>query len=170
MMIRITLKGNPGLTEEVMIMKLYLIIKTICEKILLLREEIAGLLVRLQGRFDANAPETTPARYNYRALQTGARRSTGSEVPASLAGCAHRAHLGLLRLREESIRSPHSPVPAPTGVGDALDFYLPAEKKTKSVWVLRTKVLTSDPFGYLLNAEHRGAMRAKRQIAAKQKG
>jgi hypothetical protein len=49
MMIRITLKGNPGPLEEVMIMKLYLITKTICEKIHSLREESAGLLVRSQG-------------------------------------------------------------------------------------------------------------------------
>ena len=134
-------------------MKLYLIMKTICEKILSLREEVAGLLVRSQGRFDANAPETTPARWNCRSLNTGARRSTGLEVPASLAGRAHRAHLGSLRLREESVRSPHSPVPAPTGVGDAPDFHIPAEKKTKSVWVLRTKVL--DIKTLRLSAEHR---------------
>lgn len=151
-------------------MKLRLMFKTICEKILLLREEIAGLLVRLQGRFDANAPETTPARYNCRALQIGARRSTKPRVPAPLAGCAHRAHLGLLWLREDSVLSPHSPLSTPTGTGDVLHFRLPADKKTKSVWVLRTKVLTSETFGHLPNAEHRGAMRDKRQIAAKQKG
>ena len=120
-------------------MRLRLMIKIICEKILLLREEIAGLLVRLQGRFDASAPETTPARWNWRAPNTGARRSTGLEVPAPLAGRALCAHLGSLWMREESTRSPHSPVPAPTGVGDALKSHLLAEKKTKSVWVLRTK-------------------------------
>ena len=134
-------------------MKLYLIIKTICEKIISLREEIARLLVRSQGRFDADAPETTPARWNCRSLQTGARRSTRLEVPASLAGCAHRAHLGLLWLREDSVLSPHSRVTAPTGVGDALYFHLPADKKTKSVVVLRTKVL--DITTFRLSAERR---------------
>lgn len=48
MTIRITLKGNPGPFEEVIKMKN--MIKIICEKILYsLREESAGLLVRLQG-------------------------------------------------------------------------------------------------------------------------
>ena len=160
MMIRITLKGNPGPLEEAIAMKMRLIIKTICEKILLLREDIAGLLVRSQGRFDADAPETTPARWSCRALQTGARRSTKSQVPASLAGCAPCAHLGELWLREDSIRSPHSPLAAPTGVGDVPSSHIPADKKTKSVVVLRTKVL--DITTFRLSATRRAQRRNAR--------
>lgn len=149
-------------------MKLYLIVQILCEKIISLREGFCGLLVRSQGvamlTHLQRSCSLLPA-----LLQTGARRSTKSRVPAPLAGCAPCAHLGSLWLREDSSSSPHSLLTAPTGLGDALHFYLPAQKKTKSMVVLRTKVLTSDTFGYLPNAEHRGAMRDKRQIVAKQK-
>lgn len=167
-MIRITLKGNPGPLEEVIKMKN--MIKTICEKILSsLREGFGGLLVRLQG-----VAMLTHLQRSCSLLQPCAQHrcsaGTGSRVPAPFAGRAQRAHLGSLKLREDSVWFTHSSLPSPTRVCGMLNFYLPAYKKTKGVRVLRTKALTSKPFGYLLHAEHRGAMRDKRQIAAETKG
>ena len=58
MMIRITLKGNPGPLEEAMIMKLCLIFKTICEKILASARRDKRASGPFAGRCDANAPAT----------------------------------------------------------------------------------------------------------------
>lgn len=57
-MIRITPKGNPGPLKEVITMKLYLIIKAICEKILASARRDRGASGPLAGRCDANAPAT----------------------------------------------------------------------------------------------------------------
>lgn len=144
MTIRITLKGNPGPLKEVIKMKN--MFKAICEKIFaFLREDVAGLLVRLQG-----VAMLTHLQRSCSLLPACAqhRRSavTGSGVPAPFAGRAPCAHLGSLRLREDSGWFTHSPVTAPTVVYGMLNFYLPTQKKTKSVVVLRTKVLSITTF------------------------
>lgn len=133
-------------------MKLYLMFKAICEKIISLREGFCGLLVRLQGVAMLTHLQRSCSLLRAYALIVRSA-VTWSQVPAPLAGCAPCAHLGSLCLREESSWFTHPQLPAPTGVGDALNLYLPAEKKTKSVEVLRTKVLSIETFR--LSAERR---------------
>ena len=136
---------------------------------MLLREEMGGLLVRLQGvamltHLQRSCSLLHPCAPNRR---SAVHRVAGSSVARRV--CTSRTPRLALSARRVGLVHPLS---TRCTHWDWRYAQLPPSRgqETKSVWVLRTKVLSIRTFGYLPNTEHRGAMRDKRQIAAKQKG
>ena len=169
MMIRITLKGNPGplkggddheITSDNS--------DNLREDSFPAARRVCGASGPLAGRCDADAPATlllaTAVVCVNRAL--GGPRVTDSR-PARRA-CTLRTPRLTVSARRFSSVSPLSSRYTHWGLRYAPLLHSRGQE-TKSMVVLRTKVLTSDPFGYLPHTEHRGAMRNKRQIAAETK-
>ncbi len=152
-MIRITLKGNPGPLEEAIIMKLYLIIKTICEKILASARRDRGASGPFAGRCDANAPATLLLA----TADVGSKQALGGPqgryFPLRSPG-VHTAHTSACFVCEK-IQFVHPLSTRCTHWGWRYAQLLPPPRgeETKSVVVLRTKVLSIETFR--LSAERR---------------
>ena len=117
------------------------IIKSICEKILASARRDRGASGPLAGRCDADAPVTL-------LLATSSVAQNRRSAVHRVGGFRPVRRVCTLRTPRLTVSArrfgwfTHSLLHAPTGVCGILNFCLPAQKKTKSVVVLRTKVLS----------------------------